>query len=599
MIEKMRKYTFLLHHSDYISFLAELQKLGLVHIIKSTTEKSDKLISAKQDIEAYANEIKFMKKWISEDRVKKQTSLIPAQMKKAIDQAHLDRDRLHHIYAVLAKEIAELEPWGDFSIESVKHLKESDLQLDLFICSKNHFKPEWQEIYPLKIINEISNLIYFALLHKKEEPVQIEAELFKIPPRSLSELKEHEIEIAKDVAAIEDFYRDNALAAIELFEQEVLSLSKDYEFGEATLQATPEADNHVVILQGWIPKRQDNNLSEFIDTKNIIAIGEDPSPEDNVPVLLRNNAFARIFEPIADMFMLPYYYDLDLTAFFAPFYLMFFGFCSGDLGYGVVIFLIGTLLKKKSKNPAMRPFLTLIQVLGLGTVVMGFIMGSVFAIDLKNIPWLKPYIAMKDTTMIFNFALLLGVIQILWGIIINSMKQMRQSGVKGGIATFGSFLLILGLAISGSTLMGAKPGVLLNYTKFLIYPGLFLIMFFNMPGKNIFLNLANGLWLLYNLVMGFFGDLLSYIRLFALGVSSGILGIVVNSMAKQFSAVPYIGPVIFIVFMLGGHGLNIALSSLGAFVHPLRLTFVEFYKNAGFNGPGMQYKPFGKKQLNN
>jgi len=197
--------------------------------------------------------------------------------------------------------------------------------------------------------------------------------------------------------------------------------------------------------------------------------------------------------------------------------------------------------------------------------------------------------------MIFNFALLLGAIQILWGIIINSFKQLRQSGIKSSIPMFGSFIFILGLAIAGSTLLGAKPGVLLHFTKFLIYPGLIMIMFFNLPGKNVFLNLANGIWIMYNLVMGFFGDLLSYIRLFALGVSGSILGIVVNSMAKQFSAVPVIGPVIFIVFMIGGHGLNIALSSLGAFVHPLRLTFVEFYKNAGFTGPGLEYKPFGKK----
>jgi len=293
--------------------------------------------------------------------------------------------------------------------------------------------------------------------------------------------------------------------------------------------------------------------------------------------------------------MLPHYNDLDLTPFFAPFYLMFFGFCSGDLGYGIVLFLLGFLLKKKTKEASVIPFLNLIQLLGLGTVVMGFVMGSVFAFDLKTIPWIAKAILIKDTNQIFNFALLLGVIQILWGIIINSVKQMRQSGVKGGIATLGTFIFLLSLALTGSTLMGANPGNILNYTKYASYIGLFLIFFFNSPGKNLFINFASGLWLMYNLVTGFFGDLLSYIRLFALGVSSAILGIVVNSMAKQFSSIPIIGPVVFLLFMFAGHGLNIALSSLGAFVHPLRLTFVEFYKNAGFNGPGLEFKPFGKK----
>jgi len=595
MIEKMRKYTFVLHHTDYASFLSGLQNLGMVHIIKSTSDKTEKLIKTRQDIEAFANEIKFMHKYVSETSEKKQTSQLAVQMKSKIDQAHLDRDRLNHIYAVLAKEIAELEPWGEFSYDTVNKLEEAGLQVDLFICSKTHFKQEWMELYPLQIINTISHYIYFVIVHSKDEAVSVEAETFKIPPRSLSDLKKHELEIAADLANIEDFYKENALAAIELFENEISRLTMDYDFEDATLQAIPEADENVMVLQGWIPKRLEKNLVEFTESANVISIGANPSPEDDVPVLLKNNLFARIFEPIAKLFMLPYYKDLDLTPFFAPFYLLFFGFCSGDMGYGFVLFILGFLLKMKFKKPAIAPYFNLLMLLGLGTVVMGFVMGSVFAIDLKTVSWLKPMILMKNTNMIFNFALLLGAIQILWGILINSIKQMSHLGFRHGIATLGSFVFILGLVISGSTMLGAKPGVLLNYTKYLMYAGLFMIFFFNLPGKNIFLNLANGLWIMYNLVMGFFGDLLSYIRLFALGVSSAILGIVVNSMAKQFSAIPVIGPVIFILFMIGGHGLNIAISSLGAFVHPLRLTFVEFYKNAGFNGPGMQYNPFRKQ----
>jgi len=595
MISKMRKFTFVLHHSEYLNFLTNLQRLGMVHIIKSTAEKSDKLIQKKHEIEAFANEIKFMQKFVSEESQKIQTSLLPKQMKAKIDHAHLDRDRLNHIYSVLAKEINELEPWGVFSYDILKKIEDTGLQVDLFVSTKTHFKPEWQEEYALQVINHVSHQIYFAIVHKKDEPLQIEADIFKLPPRSLTELRQHELEIAAELKDIDEFYKENALAAIELFEHEISILSSEYEFEEATLQALPEAENQVMILQGWIPVKNESELKNFVEKSNLVFISCNPTSDDDVPVQLRNNPFAKIFEPIARMFMLPKYNDVDLTPFFAPFYLMFFGFCSGDMAYGFVLFLLGTLLKHKMKSQAAKPFLTLIQVLGLGTIVMGFVMGSILALDLKKVTWLEPAILMKDTTMIFNFALLLGVIQILWGIIINSIKQMRHTGIVSGIATFGSFIFILGLAIQGSTMLGAKPGILLSYTKFLIYPGLALIMFFNLPGKNIFLNLANGLWIMYNLVMGFFGDLLSYIRLFALGVSSSILGIVVNSMAKQFSAVPVIGPVIFIFFMIGGHGLNIALSSLGAFVHPLRLTFVEFYKNAGFIGPGLEYKPFGKK----
>ena len=204
------------------------------------------------------------------------------------------------------------------------------------------------------------------------------------------------------------------------------------------------------------------------------------------------------------------------------------------------------------------------------------------------------YLPIRETEQIFNFALILGVIQILFGILINAGKLMRQSGVKHGIASIGTFLFLLSAVIMGSKVMGANPGVLAAYAVYPMYLGLAMVFLFNTPGKNIIINILSGIWIMYNVLTGFFGDLLSYIRLFALGVSSAILGIVVNAMADQFSGIPIIGPVIFLVFMIFGHTLNLALGALSGFVHPLRLTFVEFYKNAGFNGPGPNYKPFGK-----
>jgi len=134
------------------------------------------------------------------------------------------------------------------------------------------------------------------------------------------------------------------------------------------------------------------------------------------------------------------------------------------------------------------------------------------------------------------------------------------------------------------------------YVKYPLVTGLLLLLLFNNPQKNIMMNILGGLWVLYGVITGFFGDILSYIRLFALGVSSAILGFVINSIGQQFLSIKIVGPVIFIVFMLAGHALNIALGALSGFVHPLRLTFVEFFNNAGFSGPGMEYKPFGYKK---
>ena len=120
-----------------------------------------------------------------------------------------------------------------------------------------------------------------------------------------------------------------------------------------------------------------------------------------------------------------------------------------------------------------------------------------------------------------------------------------------------------------------------------------MILLFNDPKANLIIRILKGMWQLYD-ITGLFGDVLSYIRLFALGVSGGILGLVINSIAGEFLGIPYIGWLIWIVFLIIGHTGNILLSGLGSFVHPMRLTFVEFYKNSGWTGGGKEYKPFKK-----
>jgi V/A-type H+/Na+-transporting ATPase subunit I len=134
------------------------------------------------------------------------------------------------------------------------------------------------------------------------------------------------------------------------------------------------------------------------------------------------------------------------------------------------------------------------------------------------------------------------------------------------------------------------------YSGYAAWLGVAMILLLNDPKANILTRIGKGIWDLYGLT-GIFGDLLSYIRLFALGIASAILGFVVNDIALQMrDGIPYLGPVLFVLFLVVGHGANLLIASLGAFVHPMRLTFVEFYKNAGFTGGGKVYEPFAKEE---
>jgi V/A-type H+-transporting ATPase subunit I len=594
MIEKMRKYTFVLYHQDYQKFLADLQKLGVVHLVQNTEERTETLIQNMQQLEEYAEQLRFLKKLGS---TSEKTSIsYPSQvLLQKIQQAREEKEKLERLAETLRKQIRELAPWGHFDYDLVKKLQQSGIKVAFYTCLKNHFKPQWSEEYAVQIINEVNGILYFVVLYTDEKP-DIEAEPFSFHQHTLMELESQLKNIENQIKDIDEYLYNIAPTAIEIFSNKIEDLSKTCEYEEAVLQGIDEAEGKIKILQGFIPQRLEKELVQFLESENVIYFAADATVEDNPPVSLTNNWFARLFEPISKMYMLPYYNEFDLTPFFAPFFMLFFGFCNADIVYGIVFILLSLLIYRKVKNPAIKSIGLLGVIFGTSSMIMGFLMGSALGFDLKNTA-LDPYILIRDNSQIFNLSLLLGAIQILFGTIINGVKQAKQSGIKYFLAPLGTFLFLLSLTVLGAGLLGVDNSSITPYTKYLLWIGLALMLLFNNPAKNPLVNILSGLWLLYNVVTGFFGDILSYIRLFALGVSSAILGMVINSIGLQFLNIKFVGPIIFFIFMVAGHTLNIALGALSGFVHPLRLTFVEFYKNAGFQGPGIPYQPFGHKKM--
>ena len=476
----------------------------------------------------------------------------------------------------------------------MEKLRKYGLAVEFRSCPKNHFIPEWQQQYPIHIFSEQAGVLYFVVLSDQGVPA-IEADTFSFHQQTLQELENQLAAVNQHVKDIEEYLTQIAPTAIEVFSEELKRLSTSYEYEDALCQAVSEADDHLRIISGYIPCSLESGLKDYLQKKQIIHFSEDAKVEDNPPIKLRNNWFSRLFEPISKMYMLPKYNEFDLTPFFAPFFMLFFGFCNADMVYGVIIILLALLLRRKAKDAAMKGIMSLLVIFGTAAIIMGWVMGSAFGFDLKEVSGIGEKIIIRNNEQIFNFAMLLGAVQILFAIAISIVKKIMQEGFKHSISIIGAFLFIATLSVLGASQLGADISAIQAYLKYPLYLGLALILLFNAPGKNPIVNIMGGIWLLYNVITGFFGDILSYIRLFALCVSSAILGFVINSIGVQMQGIPIVGPVIFIVFMLCGHSLNLALSALSGFVHPLRLTFVEFYKNAAFEGPGLEYKPLGKK----
>jgi V/A-type H+-transporting ATPase subunit I len=185
------------------------------------------------------------------------------------------------------------------------------------------------------------------------------------------------------------------------------------------------------------------------------------------------------------------------------------------------------------------------------------------------------------------------------GLIANSVNSFKNEGWQEGLYPLGTLIFNLGIFILAAPILNESfPNIPSYISNSLLIIGLLIILLFNSKG-NIFKRFGGGLWSLYNVITGFFGDVLSYVRLFALGLAGSILGNVINQIGGSIMAgvpVPGLNYVVYILFLIPLHLLMMGLSALGSFVHPLRLTFVEFYNNAGFKGTLNNYSPFSLKK---
>jgi V/A-type H+-transporting ATPase subunit I len=285
--------------------------------------------------------------------------------------------------------------------------------------------------------------------------------------------------------------------------------------------------------------------------------------------------------------------------------MLFFGLCLGDAGYGLLILLACTFIKPKV-SADMKPVLSLAQWLGGTTFLVGALLsGSFFGVELGKVEALgsvKEIFLSQERMM--QLSLGLGLFHIVFGKAVAAYKTKKQRGLKYSIAPWAwvflltPMLILFGpviLAMFGSPLDIPVFPQFLNYTLYgIAAASALVVLLYNSPGKNVGINIGSAIWTLYNVLSGMLGDTLSYVRLFAIGLTGGILGSVFNILAIQpTEGMPIFAriPIMLIVLVLG-HGINIILSLIASLVHPLRLVFVEYFKNSQYEGGGIAYVPF-------
>ena len=609
MIQPMNKYAFLVFHKDYEAFLEKLRTLGVLHVKEQKNAREVDALRAILSERAHITEtLRSLRPYTTEERASSPN--LPQNEEAGRTLIAEIEGELHRLASLnetltsLRAEADDVRPWGAFDVSALTRLEGAGYALSFFTIPLARFTEAFQSAHDVLPISEQSGKQYFVLLHHSADaPSLPDAEQVARPSRSVAEL-ETLLESTEEE-------RDHLIQSLTertqhwLLELEAYDtfLENRFTFGSAQLQADRLMDERLLVLEGFVPASEAEQFEQSLEQAGYCYRQVEFDPEkERVPIQLKNNSFTKSFEFVTGLFSLPNYQEIDQTYLIAPFFMLFFGMCFGDAGYGLILFGVSTYFRLKSKD-ADTSLLALGQWLGGGAFVVGLLMGGIFGISL---PWAsdKDYIFSQDNLMMVS--ILIGIIQVLLGKTIGAYKKGRQLGWKHSLAGYAWVLLLIALGL----IYGLPKAeiVLPSAVNYVLYgvAGLAVLVafFYNSPGKNPFVNLGSGLWTTYETASGLLGDSLSYIRLFAIGLTGGILGSVFNQLALSCvpasgsgaSVVSYVvGWIAALLILLFGHGINFGIAMIGAFVHPLRLTFVEYYKNSEFEGGGKPYTPFKKK----
>ncbi|MBR3826773.1 MAG: V-type ATP synthase subunit I [Alistipes sp.] len=609
----MIRYDIVLYAGEQERFVNELRELGLVDITTTGWEPSERDRGLLLDIESHNKALEALAAFAKTEEYQADAEAY-ASGAEAYEMYTIARDKrqsLQQEVARLRKLADDVAPWGNFSAEDIERLASRGVAMRFFMAQAAVYErlvAEPIEGVTMAEVGRTSAAVYFVVITTDDTPIVIDGQEVRLPEKDAEQLlAEVERLLAEDKALNATFSR--VAASKELVEDECARLKEQLQGLKVGAMAGREAEGELLILEGWAEadtsERVDKMLEEY---PYLVFERRDATIDDEAPVKLKNNKFARLFELIGSMYALPKYGTIDLTAVFGPFYMLFFAICLCDAGYGLVLLAAGLGLLMKG-GPKLRQAAWLSIVCASCTVLFGFYANSFFGMAISDF---APVIKFLDfQTQFFSISLAIGVFQILIGMAINIWMKAKLFGFTSTFGLLGWFIILFSGAVAVGLPMLNESLTIPFFTASspLFYGmmglGAVLMLLLNNIKRNPLINIGAGLWDTYNNITGLLSDVLSYIRLFAIGLSGGVLAQVFNSLAIGLSGLSegigdsawYVVAVQILaasVILLIGHGINLFMSAISSFVHPMRLTFVEFYKNAGFEMGQRSFDPVRK-----
>ena len=637
MIVPMKKVSLITLGDKKTETLKKLRKLGLLHI-EITEGSGERLSELKSQISSLESGIYETNELAKKNTPKNgDTDLDPLTVAGDIASLTEEKKACQSEKNFLNAEIQKLENWGDFDPSDFKVLEEKGVDISLYEIPKSEYETLGESVKTIclnKTKTSVNCLVIKSGGEDEEEIIKsLKPYRLELPAIYTFEIKQKIADLGERIEEIDSkiasyvSYTDKMKQKIEILEKEIQFEVYSTGMEGENLSENREKGVSVSYFTGYIEAENLPKLKELAGKNSWGLLVEDPTVEDNVPTKLKNNKFVSLIYPLTDFLgTVPGYFEYDISGWFLAFILIFFGIIFGDGGYGLIVLaaaalLIGKSLLSKKKIP---PAFLLVGLFGLSTILWGTLTCTWFGISAESLPrWLQSlsvpvisnvyadkiwYPFWSDGTaglttaqnlQIFCFSL--ALIQLTVAHIMGALRNRKSVKILGDIGSIlqllGMYYIVLSLVVNSQVFsFGLSIGGIPVGTVAIICIAVGFILSFvfsNYEGsviKSILTSLTNIVSVLLG-VVNVFSDIVSYIRLWAVGLAGSAISATVNELAG-----PLLGHFMFmilaIILLVFGHGLNMILNVLSVIVHGIRLNTLEFSSHLDMSWSGHKFKPF-------
>lgn len=644
MIVPMKKVSFVVTNDSKKDALKKLRTLGVVHLeqIYGSSEKLSQLKETNNQLEEVLmllSDIKYDKKTVEQKKLS--SSNVVEKVNQIIELNETKKNYIEEL-STATRELERLAAWGGFNPDDFSYLANKGINLIPFECSTDSYKKIPEDVNYVYVNSDKTQVRFLVVSEDGTKPESLTSEYLQVlnPEMSTAELSESCVKYRKEISSIEKEIQKN-VCYIQSIKDTMKVFAKDIEFENAYSGMATDAEDgteaKLAWLTGYVPAEELSIVQKTAKENHWACLADDPSEEDEVPTKLKNNKFVSLIYPVSDFLgTVPGYREYDISSWFLLFFCVFFGMIFGDGGYGLLLVMtsLGMFLSNIVKRKSVPAPLYLLLLLGLSTTMWGALTCNWFGLKPELLPeTLKPILFSLDWNYISNasslptnlvtenlqiFCFSLALIHLSIAHLMAIAKNIKSPKFLGDLGSllllWGIFYLVLNMVVNGvrfpfnldiadvplalgANAEFAKTGISVATVMFpLIGIGFVLNFVFANYNGSVIESVKESCVNIISVLLGVvnvFSDIVSYIRLWAVGLAGAAIAQTVNEMAGPTLG----GFLIFagIILLVFGHGLNMVLNVLSVIVHGVRLNTLEFSSHLGMSWSGFSYKPFAEK----